>query len=56
MKILVENQEQRNMLLTICGAACKTGDLGIAKLSVVIGEAIEVGEIKELPIEKPDKK
>ena len=43
MKIIVKSQEEGQAIIDMCGAACKTGNLNIAKTAVIIAEAVEKG-------------
>ena len=50
MKIIVDSLQTQNTIAALCAAACKTGDLNIAKAAVIVAEAIEIEKPK-----KPEK-
>ena len=47
MKIIVETQEQANMVHAVCKAALASGDLGIAKVAVIITEALQIAPTED---------
>ncbi len=50
MEIKVDSLQTQNTLTALCSAACRTGDLSIAKAAVVVTEAIKIEKPK-----KPEK-
>ena len=54
MRVRVDNQETLNVLGAVCSAACKTGELPIAKSAVVLLETTTI-EPPEEPKEEPKK-
>ena len=44
MEILVDSQKTLDIIATLCSAACKTGDLNIAKTSIIVIENVKIME------------
>ncbi len=47
MKIIVDSLQTQQTLTALCSAACRTGDLSIAKAAVVVTEAIKIIQPEE---------
>ena len=52
MKIVVDSERTKQVIIGVCRASLATGDLNVAKTAVVVAETIEIEKTKKEPKKK----